>query len=866
MIRLSLAVTRAIAHGLVWPYIPRTTVLNIAPRARDAKSIYIEKDNVISVGFCSRALTMALIRVVMLVVALTVMLAVFSAEGSSTSRKRSDAANSRERAEAMLKQMTTEEKFAMLHGTIEGKRYIGWVPSNDRLGIPSIRMNDGPQGFRDEHHPGTSTAWPSGLNVGATWDPELAYKWGEAMGKEFLEKGANVLLGPGMNVARVPVNGRNFEYVSGGDPYLGYSMVGRIIDGIQEQGVIANAKHWVENSQETDRTTIDENVDERTRHEIYYQPFEGAVESEVGSFMCSYNKVNTMWSCENPDTLKGDLKGSLGFEGWVMSDWTATHSLSINAGLDQEMPGRTHFGPKALQQALDDGTIEMSTVDDSVLRILTPMYAMGIMDRTEEFDLDNDVTSDAHTALAKDLSAASHVLLKNEDGALPIEVGGETQVKIAMVGSMARQPIVGGGGSGAVYPKKVDTPYSGLMDALGLSDAISPLNVTCSSDHKNWGYEQAGCMGGFDTDTPDECAERCASFPGCAFWSYDVHKCVFTPTAQGRIPLPGGQSGECKKVPPPAQWACTGAGKGACVAVSDGTGERLQEALELVKEADVVVVPIGTFSGEGNDRESLGFERTQKLCQLEPEESQDELVRKVAKAAKEAGAKVVVAMVAPGAALTPWRDEVSSILHGFMPGQSYGAALAAVLLGKTNPSGRLPMTMPNVENEMQMTPEQYPGVDRESVYTEGLLVDYRWYNAKGVKPAFAFGHGLSYSSFEYSGLTVTPLKADAGDGAASAVSVRFTVTNTSPVTGREVPQLYLTFPSAAEEPPLSLKAFTKTASLEPQASAQVEFVLRNRDVSVWSTEQHAWEVLSGDYRVSVGASSEDLRLDAPLTL
>ncbi len=782
-----------------------------------------------------------------------------------------DGPNSRDKAKALLARMTVEEKMQMLHGTIKGKRYIGWVPSNDRLGIPSIRMNDGPQGFRDEHHPGTSTAWPAGLNVGATWDTDLAYQWGEAMGKEFLEKGANVLLGPGMNVARVPVNGRNFEYVSGGDPFLGYSMVGRIISGIQEQGVIANAKHWVENSQETDRTTIDENVDERTRHEIYYQPFEGAVESNVGSFMCSYNKVNSMWSCENPDTLKGDLKGSLGFEGWVMSDWGATHSLSINAGLDQEMPGRTYFGPSAMQKALDDGTVDMAAIDDSVLRILTPMYEMGIMDRSDDFDLDNDVTSDAHTALATDLSAASHVLLKNEDGALPIKVDGDKQVKIALIGTMAREPIVGGGGSGSVYPKKVDTPYSGLMDALGLGEAITPLNVTCSSEHKNWGYQQAGCMAGFTVDSPEECSSRCAAFAGCNFWSYDAHKCVFTPTAHGKIPLPGGQSGECKKTAPAAEWSCQSSNKGACVAVSDGTGDRLQEALDLVKDADVVVVPIGTFSSEGNDRESLGFERTQTLCQLEPEDSQDDLVREVAKAAKAAGAKVVVAMVAPGAALTPWRDEVSAILHGFMPGQGYGAALAAILLGQHNPSGRLPVTMPNVENEMQMTAEQYPGVDKESVYSEQLLVDYRWYTAKGVAPAFAFGHGLSYSSFAYSGLSVTPLKAEpaettGSDLATPAVSVRFTITNTSPVPGREVPQLYLSFPPEAAEPPLGLKAFTKTTALEPQASVEVEFVLRKRDVSIWSSDGHFWEVLPGEYRVSIGASSEDLRLRAQLTL
>ena len=200
-------------------------------------------------------------------------------------------------------------------------------------------MNDGPQGFRDNEHPGSTTAWPCSLAIAATFDAEAAREWGAAMGAEFHGKGANVQLGPGMCLARIPRNGRNFEYLSGEDPHLGSALVPPVVRGIQAQGVIANAKHWVNNNQESARTSVSEVVDERTQFELYYPPFEAAVEAGVGSVMCSYNRVRRVWSCENAETLQRDLKERLGFEGWVMSDWGATHSTSINAGLDQEMPG-----------------------------------------------------------------------------------------------------------------------------------------------------------------------------------------------------------------------------------------------------------------------------------------------------------------------------------------------------------------------------------------------------------------------------------------------------------------------------------------------------------------------------------------------
>eukprot|EP00759_Apiculatamorpha_spiralis_P017422 PhF_6_TR2342/c0_g1_i1/m.4190/K05349/bglX; beta-glucosidase len=263
-----------------------------------------------------------------------------------------------QRAKDMLARMTLEEKVTMLHGpnqiwpvectTSPLCNYTGNVAPNARLGIPAIKMNDGPQGFRDSTFPGTTTAWPSGLSIAASWDVDLMFQWGSAMGKEFYLKGANVQLGPGVCLARVPQNGRNFEYLSGEDPFLGYTLVKPVIHGIQSQGVIANAKHYVLNNEETNRGSISEVADERTRFEMYYQPFIGAVEANVGSFMCSYNKINSVWSCENNGTLMTDLKERIGFKGFVMSDWGATHSTSIEQGLDMEMPGAGFMGQSLL--------------------------------------------------------------------------------------------------------------------------------------------------------------------------------------------------------------------------------------------------------------------------------------------------------------------------------------------------------------------------------------------------------------------------------------------------------------------------------------------------------------------------------------
>lgn len=642
-----------------------------------------------------------------------------------------------ERARLVIANMTKSQKLRMLHGKFTGnpilsEGYIGFIDGVPDLGIPDITMNDGPQGFRSPGHPGTSTCFPSGMTVGATWDPEIARLWGEAMGVEFAAKGANVQLGPGFNVARVPRNGRNFEYMSGEDPHLGAMMGAPVIQGIQSKGVVANAKHWVNNNQETNRGTlgppVDEVVDERTQWEIYYPPFEAAVKADVGSFMCSYNKVNGKHACGSDEILKIDLKERMGFKGWVMSDWLATHNIALSEGLDQEMPFPLHYNEPNLDKALLTRQVTMEQVEDSVARMLTPLIKVGAFDNPLPKTPTANVTSPESSALARRIAAEATVLIKNEGGLLPLSASS----KVALIGTLAKVPVIGGGGSGFVNPARVSAPF----DALG-----ARLDVTYGDE-------------------------------------------------------------------------------------SD-----LDAASQTAAAADVAIVFVGASSSEGTDRENLSL----------PEEH-DQLIKAIASAQK----NVVVVVATPGPVLTPWRDDVAAILVPFMPGQEFGEAIADVLLGDVNPAARLHHTMPNIENEIQMSESQFPGINLTSTYTEKLEVGYRWYSSHGVVPAFAFGHGLSYTSFSYSDLRI------------GKDSVAFNLTNTGPRAGAEVAQMYLTFPESAGEPPKQLKGFAKVP-LQPGESKEVELPISARSFSIWDVEVHDWQEVSGEFSVEVGASIIDTR-------
>ena len=485
---------------------------------------------------------------------------------------------------------------------------------------------------------------------------------------------------------------------------------------------------------------------------MYYPPFEGAIAEGVGSVMCSYNRVmpqgplSTGWACENPTTL-ANLKQDLNFTGFVMSDWGATHSTSLPAGLDMEMPDGRYLNPSKVVDGMRQGNISEARVDDAVLRILTPMFAVGVMDaEPDAWDASKhsvNASTEENIATARNLSAHSTVLLKNS-GVLPLKAS----ARIAVIGlADVKTTIYGGGGSGEVVA----------------SHSVSPLE---------------------------------------ALSAYSVAH--------------GGSS-----------------------TYSEGVGD-VASAVAAARVADVAVVFVGTTSGEGQDRPNLAL----------PSE-QDTLVRAVAAAQPH----TVVCVASPGAVLLPWSGDVAAILATFMPGQQAGPAITSLLYGEVNPSGKLPLTFPNMENEVNLTPEQWPGVPArgekftQANYTEQLLVGYRYYDQMNVDftTGFPFGHGLSYTTFSYSKLKTKPN------------SVSCTITNTGTAAGAEVVQLYLGFPTSANEPPHQLKGFQKV-TLGPGEQGEVVFSLTPRHFSIWNSKCRMWTEVPGRFGVHVGSSSRDIRL------
>eukprot|EP01127_Copromyxa_protea_P012575 TRINITY_DN3300_c0_g1_i5.p1 TRINITY_DN3300_c0_g1~~TRINITY_DN3300_c0_g1_i5.p1 ORF type:complete len:594 (+),score=128.70 TRINITY_DN3300_c0_g1_i5:106-1782(+) len=555
-------------------------------------------------------------------------------------------------------------------------------------------------------------------------------------------KGTNIALGPMVNIARVPVGGRNFESF-GEDPYLSSQMVVPQVLGIQENGIMACVKHWAANNQEYHRRTVSENVDERTLHEIYFPAFKAAIDAGVASLMCSYNKVNNVYACENEYTLNTVLKNAWGYKGFVMSDWGATHStvLAANSGLDMQMPDDSFFGAP-LAAAVQAGNVTRARLDDMVLRILTSMFSVGIFDTPQTGDLGVDSRSPEHTKLAREIAAKATVLVKNNDQLLPISPKYKTIAVIGDVGEKA--PIIAGGGSGHVNADSLVTPFAGISARAG-------ENV----------------------------------------------KVVYAPSSP------------------------------------------VADAVKLASAADIAIVFVGTTSHEGTDRSDLSLGN-----------GQDELVAAVAAVQN----NTVVVVHTPGAVLMPWEPSVPSILVGFMPGQEDGHAIADVLFGDVNPSGKLPVTFP-LTNQLPFTSTaQYPGINDQADYSEKLLVGYRWYDANKATPLYPFGHGLSYTEFQYYGLQVQT--------SGPNTTVTFTVQNTGLVPGTDFPQIYVGFPASAGEPLKQLRGFQKV-SLKPGETTQVNFLLTPEALSIWDSK---WTPVPGNFDFWVGSSSRDVRLQGGFTL
>ncbi|WP_205695619.1 glycoside hydrolase family 3 C-terminal domain-containing protein [Conexibacter sp. SYSU D00693] len=670
-----------------------------------------------------------------------------------------------QRAGELIGAMTREQKLRAT--TYSMPPWLTWfgtaghVDGIPSLCVPTLVLSDAGSGVAGLQV--NTTTFPSGVAQAAAWDPGLAKRFGKALGEEAFAKGINVMLAPGMNIARLANGGRNFEYL-GEDPVLAGQTAAAIVQGIQSNPVLAQPKHFALNEQETQRNFVNVDVDDRTLHEVYLAPFEAAVkQGGAGSIMCSYNLAFGKHVCESEKLLTGVLRDQWGFDGFVTSDWGATHSTapSANAGMDLEMHAAPpqYFGSR-LGEAIDAGQVSPERLDLMLKHIYVPMFRFGLFDKPAVGQPEaflSKVDSPAHRALARQMSEQSAVLLKNEDDLLPFV--GARQRRIAVVGSAAN--IVGASGASG---------GGGSSHGSGVPLPVSPLQ----------GIRRAARSHG--------------------------DRVTYGATASS----------------------------GAAAA----------------KRADVAVVVIADTASEGADDRTL--DATPGLCVtlvcLPTGEDQNALVRAVAKA----NPNTVVVVNGGGPISMPWLGSVKSVLHAWFAGTENGNALAALLYGDANPSGRLPQTFPRSLGDMPTTtPEQYPGVGDQVRYTEGLEVGHRHFDAKGIEPLFPFGFGLSYTSFGYRDLRVAP----AGDGAKAT----FTVTNTGKRAGADVAQVYVAFPKALGAPPRQLKGFRKV-SLEPGESRTVTVDLDGRAFSFWDSPKQGWTRAKGCYGVHVGSSSRSLPL------
>jgi beta-glucosidase len=692
------------------------------------------------------------------------------------------ALSAQQRAAQLVAAMTLDQKIAMLsqaQPVWEHYGAAGYVPGQPSLCIPDLVLNDAGQGVADQEE--GVTAFPAPIAQSSSWDPQLQYRFGQALGSEAWHKGINVQLAPGVEIDRVPLNGRNYEYMSE-DPFLAGQGGAAEIRGIQSNPVIATVKHFVANSQETNRMTDSSDVDERTLQEIYLPPYEAAVkQGNVGAVMCSYNRINDVYACENPYTLTTVLKKQFGFDGFVVSDWGGTHSTvaSANAGLDMEMnvsPGTYFAAP--LKSAVASGQVPMSRLNDMVTRIVRTMFRVGVFDHpaaAEPAAAAANVESSQDVALARTISEAGTVLLKNQTGVLPLTGHGQ---RIAVIGPGAgvsgAEEFYNGQGSGHV------------PEAGGKADVVSPLQ----------GIQQRALANG---DT---------------------------------------------------------------VVYADGSSQ--VDARAAAAAADVAIVFVGSEDSEGVDRSTLDL--SSGLCALAgcipSAVNQDSLISQVAAANRH----TIVVLNTGGPVTMPWLTQIQGLFEAWYPGQQDGNAIAALLFGDTDPGAKLPETFPKSRADIPtQTVQQYPGVTDshgvpQSVYSEGLLVGYRWYDAKHLAPLFPFGFGLSYTSFAYSHLTVAA--AHTGTTVATAA---VDVANTGGRAGADVPQLYVADPASTGEPPQQLEGFQRVTPA-PGQSTQVSFPIDARAFSHWSTATHGWTATPGCYGIAIGHDERDIVLRATVSV
>lgn len=661
----------------------------------------------------------------------------------------------------LIAQMTLEEKAGMCSGLD-----FWHLKGVERLGIPSIMVTDGPHGLRkqkgDSDHLGVfnsvpATCFPSAAGLAGSWDRELIKQVGVALGEECQAEDVAVLLGPGANIKRSPLNGRNFEYFSE-DPYLSSEMAAAHIGGVQSQGVGTSLKHFAVNNQEHRRMSVDAVVDERTLREIYLASFEGAVKKgQPWTVMSSYNKVNGTYASENERLLTHILKEEWGHEGFVVSDWGAVDKRvnALAAGLELEMPANNGYSDKEVVEAVNSGKLSVETLDHAVERLLRIIF-MSVDHKKENASYDQD----EHHQLARQVARESMVLLKNESSLLPLSKG----MKIAVIGPFAEKARYQGGGSSHIVPTRMDVPLQEIKQLAGDSSSIL--------------YAKGFTLEG------------------------DLEDDVLT-----------------------------------------------EEAKRAASEAEVAII----FAGLPDRYESEGYDRSH----MRLPDNQNRIIEAVASVQS----RIVIVLMNGSPVEMPWENDVTSILEAYLGGQAVGGAIADILYGIANPSGKLAETFPMKVSD---NPSYlfFPGSGDRVEYREGLYVGYRYYDAKQTKPLFPFGHGLSYTTFDYSNLTID--RKEIND--TETVNVQVTVTNTGLRAGKEIVQLYVRdVASTIDRPDKELKGFAKL-ELQPGEQKTVVFELDKRSFAYYNVELKDWHVESGQFAVLIGRSSEDIVLGGTLTV
>ncbi|MGW7435551.1 beta-glucosidase [Streptomyces sp. NPDC054849] len=782
------------------------------------------------------------------------------------------------RIDALLERLTLDEKTALLHGARDPAPLgqAGYVPGVPRLGIPALRIADGAAGVRVAE---PATALPAPVLLASAFDPALAREYGRVVGREARALGQDVLLSPMANLIRTPYAGRNFETFAE-DPRLTADLVGEMVRGIQDEGVIATVKHFALNNQEHGRDTVDVIAAEQTLHETELRGFEAAVAAGAGAVMGAYNKVNGVYACESKPLLDELLRGGWGFDGWVMSDWDATHSTvaAIGAGLDMEMPGGTHFG-RPLREAVRGGTVPEAFVDLAVHRILTTMDRFGLLAARPAARPPRNAAAGAR--FARKVASAGAVLLRNEHGTLPLT--GAAARSIAVIGPTGRIPFVGGGGSAHVVPDGAPSPLTAIRQRAGNGSTVryalgedlygrplpgslltpaADLDDRVVAPGRGWSHE-----GEFRLTADDEwtlLVHYTGKRPGVRLDGEELF-----PVRQGAAEhLAGGLLGSAPDGMTVRRRTLTlkaGTHRLAVTAAGGEKGQRfrlrhitgafraadLAEAVKTAKSARSVVLFAYEDATEGRDRTSLALPG-----------GQERLIEAVAAA----NPRTTVVLNTSSSTTMPWLPRTGAVLQMYYSGQEGAGATADLLFGDVDPGGRLTQTFPADEQATPVggDPRRYPGVGGRQEHSEGVHVGHRWYDAQRVTPLFPFGHGLSYTTWHYERLAVRP---GGAHGQWGGLRVEFTVRNTGRRKGTEVAQVYVgPSPDLQLDQPVRALAGYRRLTLAPGQAQCVTVDIDARALSSWDPEQRTWVLGTGRRAVFAGRSSRDLPLKSKVVV